>query len=100
MPITCYGHPWGGERQSAMMTGLKLPPPSEGLRDQLPIAGWGPFTAKRRKRRHSERQRERWCWRSDVVYASAVPNHQGLYLLTDSIETSTDNLSIHKRTSR
>jgi hypothetical protein len=33
MPITCYGHPWGGERESAKMTGLRLPPPNRGLRE-------------------------------------------------------------------
>jgi hypothetical protein len=32
--------------------------------------------------------------------ASAVPNHQGILILTDSIEKSTDNLTLHKRTSR
>ncbi len=67
MPITCYGHPWGGEQESAKMTGLRLPPPSEGLRDSFPIAGWGPFTGRRLERQDSGRQRERWCWRSDAV---------------------------------
>jgi len=32
MPITSNGHPWGGERESAKMTGLRLPPPNRGLR--------------------------------------------------------------------
>jgi hypothetical protein len=30
------GHPWGGERESAKKTGLRLPPPCRGLRDQFP----------------------------------------------------------------
>src|SRR5271166_5399016 len=33
MPITTIGHPWGGERESAKMTGLRLPPPYRGLRN-------------------------------------------------------------------
>ena len=33
MPITSNGHPWGGERESAKMTGLRLPPPNRGLRE-------------------------------------------------------------------
>ena len=36
MPITTNGHPWGGERESAKMTGLWLPPPNLGLRDLSP----------------------------------------------------------------
>jgi hypothetical protein len=32
MPITSSGHPWGGERESAKMTGFWLPPPNRGLR--------------------------------------------------------------------
>src|SRR5271155_2343117 len=35
------GHPWGGERESAKMTGLRLPPPCRGLRDQFSGASWG-----------------------------------------------------------
>src|SRR5437879_6246256 len=30
------GHPWGGERESAKKTGLRLSPPCRGLRDQFP----------------------------------------------------------------
>jgi hypothetical protein len=62
------GHPWGGERESAKMTGLRLPPPCRGLRDQFPSAGWGTGSLLSAcERWASEPQRKRWCWRSDVV---------------------------------
>ena len=45
MPITSNGHPWGGERESAKMTGLRLPPPNRGLRElsHLRTGGHGSF---------------------------------------------------------
>ncbi len=62
------GHPWGGERESAKKTGLRLPPPCRGLRDQFPSPGWGTGSlGDACERSASEPQRKRWCWRSDVV---------------------------------
>ena len=62
------GHPWGGERESAKKTGLRLPPPCRGLRDQFPArVGESGSLGDARERSASEPQRERWCWRSDVV---------------------------------
>jgi len=45
MPITSNGHPWGGERESAKMTGLRLSPPNRGLRklSHLRTGGHGSF---------------------------------------------------------
>ena len=79
MPITSNGHPWGGERESAKMTGLRLPPPCRGLRDQFPVRRLGNEV-------HSRRLSgvRRVNHRGTVVLAigrcpaSAVPNHQGI----------------------
>src|ERR1700722_3827563 len=68
LPITTMATPWGGERESAKKTGLRLPPPCRGLRDQFPSAGWGRGSLLSAcECWASEPQRKRWCWRSDVV---------------------------------
>jgi hypothetical protein len=100
MPITCYGHPWGGEQESAKTTGLRLPPPSDGLRDPSPIAGWGTRSL----------EGAAGAGPVDISLNGGVGDRtlssvgrtepSGALKLTDSIETSTDNLSLHKRTSR
>jgi len=70
-----------------------------GLRDQFPIAGWGFGPPPGALRRDSGPQ-----WNGGVggrtlsTIGRAEPS--GALKLTDSIETSTDNLSLHKRTSR
>ena len=94
------GHPWGGERESAKKTGLRLPPPCRGLCDQFPDPGWGrgsPGDAVERSEGEPHWKR----WRGDRTLSSigrAEPS--GESNLTDSIEKSTDNLTLHKRTSR
>ncbi len=92
-----HGHPWGGERESAKMTGLGLPPPYRGLREMCPRLRVGD-QASRDRRANScwEGPRQgRWCWRSDVVqHRPCRPS--GECQLTDSIETSTDNLTLHR----
>src|ERR1700679_3107576 len=57
------GHPWGGEREAAKKTGLRLPPPCRGLCEQFPDSGWGrgsrgdaAFASGK-----SEPHRKRWC---------------------------------------
>jgi len=78
MPITSTGHPWGGERESAKMTGLRLPPPCRGLRDQFSGVSWRTGSLDDAFRAFGERTKK-----ATVVLAigrcptSAVPNHQG-----------------------
>jgi hypothetical protein len=78
MPITSIGHPWGGERESAKMTGLRLPPPCRGLRDQFSSVSWRTGSLDDAFRAFGERTKT-----AAVVLAfgrfptSAVPNHQG-----------------------
>ncbi len=96
MPITSNGHPWGGERESAKMTGLRLPPPTEAFVN-CPTCGQGTwFISRPRTRRANERRQGRWCWRSDVVQHRPCRPIRGLSAYTDSIETSTDNLTLHR----
>ena len=100
MPITCYGHPWGGERESAKTTGLRLPPPSEGLRDQIPIAGWGTVRSEGATGAGTADTSGNGGVGDRTLSSIGRAEPSGAHKLTDSIETSTDNLSLHKRTSR
>jgi hypothetical protein len=78
MPITNIGHPWGGERESAKMTGLRLPPPCRGLRDRFSSVSWRTGSLDDALRAFGARTKT-----ATVVLAfgrcptSAVPNHQG-----------------------
>ena len=62
-----------------------------------PACGQGTrFTSRPRTSRASERRQGRWCWRSDVVQHRPCRPIRGLSAYTDSIETSTDNLTLHR----
>ena len=62
-----------------------------------PTCGQGTwFISRPRTSRASERRQGRWCWRSDVVQHRPCRPIRGLSAYTDSIETSTDNLTLHR----
>ena len=71
----------------------------KGLRDPLPIAGFGESAVGRHLAPARRSRAGTVVLAIGRCPASAVPNHQGI-ITHDSIETSTDNLSLHKRTSR
>src|SRR5271157_3459132 len=96
MPITSTGHPWGGERESAKMTGLRLPPPNRGLRGIVPLAdrGHGSFPDLARVGPVND---DRDGGVGDRTWSSiGRADPSGDCQLTDSIETSTDNLTLHR----
>src|SRR5271157_4788422 len=96
MPITSTGHPWGGERESAKMTGLRLPPPNRGLRGIVPLAdrGHGSLPDLARVRSVND---DRDGGVGDRTWSSiGRADPSGDCQLTDSIETSTDNLTLHR----
>ena len=62
-----------------------------------PTCGQGTwFISRPRTRRANERRQGRWCWRSDVVQHRPCRPIRGLSAYTDSIETLTDNLTLHR----
>jgi hypothetical protein len=62
-----------------------------------PTCGQGTwFISRPRTSRANERRQGRWCWRSDVVQHRPCRPIRGLSAYTDSIETSTDNLTLHR----
>src|SRR5271157_4996940 len=96
MPITSNGHPWGGERESAKMTGLRLPPPNRGLRElsRLRTGGHGSFPDLARVGPVND---DRDGGVGDRTWSSiGRADPSGDCQLTDSIETSTDNLTLHR----
>jgi hypothetical protein len=94
------GHPWGGERESAKKTGLRLPPPCRGLWEvSRPRLGTRFAPRHSMRVRRVERHRKRWCGdRTLNSVGRAEP--LGAFYITGSIEKSTDTLTLHKRTSR
>lgn len=101
MPITSSGHPWGGERESAKMTGLRLPPPNQGLPELFPILRIGDrlhFTTLVVTRKVNTRRDGGVGDRTLSSIGRAEPSGECQH--SDSIETSTDNLTLQKRTSR
>ena len=85
------GHPWGGERESAKKTGLRLSPPCRGLRDQFPArVGDQVHSVTLDSVRLVDLDWGRWSWRSDARNSGrAEPSGESSF--SDSIETSPTN---------
>ena len=65
------GHPWGGERESAKMTGLRLPPPCRGLCEQFPDPGWGQGSPEGAVAHLASEPHRKWKrWRGDRTLSS------------------------------